>query len=258
MRRAATSRKRRCRRSLDATHQELSVLGAEFNAISASSATRWRPGSSSSFRKPRRCAGTSRYGERERDALAATAKQTGEARRCRFPRELARRAAVEQELIGRPRASGAVRAGGARANCLTGRAASGALRGSAHDARAIRCRSTPSCSDWIGFGLAGSPGAWRVAPDAGCSNRHSVMRRQVCARPAGGVAAASCAMIVISGWCTGIGAAVRCHRAALVDDSPHPVKWGLPRPDVASDHPGDRGQRSVWLSAGPGPSSRSA
>ena len=44
-------------------------------------------------------------------------------------------------------------------------------------------------------------------------------------------------MIVISGWCTGIGAAVRFIEA-LVDDSPHPVKWGLPRPDVASDHPG--------------------
>ncbi len=44
-------------------------------------------------------------------------------------------------------------------------------------------------------------------------------------------------LIVISGWCTGIGAAVRFIEA-LVDDSPHPVKWGLPRPDVASDHPG--------------------
>ena len=44
-------------------------------------------------------------------------------------------------------------------------------------------------------------------------------------------------LIVISGWCAGTGAAVRFVEA-LVDDSPHPVKWGLPRPDVAGDQPG--------------------
>ncbi len=82
--------------NLDATHQELSVLGAEFNAM--------RLERDELERKLAQLAPDTdalrrdlTIRDRERDALAATAKQTGEAVSA-LTAELARRAAVEQEL----------------------------------------------------------------------------------------------------------------------------------------------------------------
>ena len=82
--------------NLDATHQELSVLGAEFNAM--------RLERDEIERKLAQLAPDTEVlrrdlaiRDRERDALAAAAKQTGEAVSA-LTTELARRAAVEQEL----------------------------------------------------------------------------------------------------------------------------------------------------------------
>ena len=81
---------------LDATHQELSVLGAEFNALRlehddmATKLAQLTPEAEALRRDMA-------VRNRERDALATTAKQTGEALAA-LNAELARRAAVEQEL----------------------------------------------------------------------------------------------------------------------------------------------------------------
>ena len=82
--------------NLDATHQELSVLGAEFNAM--------RLERDELERKLTQLAPDTEVlrrdlaiRDRERDALAASAKQTGEAVSA-LTTELTRRAAVEQEL----------------------------------------------------------------------------------------------------------------------------------------------------------------
>jgi len=82
--------------NLDATHQELSVLGAEFNALRLERdemATRLEQLVPEAARLRQDLA----LRERERDALVATTKQTGEAV-ASLSAELARRAAVEQEL----------------------------------------------------------------------------------------------------------------------------------------------------------------
>jgi hypothetical protein len=82
--------------NLDATHQELSVLGAEFNAMRlerdelVGKLAQLAPEAEALKRDLA-------IRERERDALAATAKQTGEALTS-LSAELARRAAVEREL----------------------------------------------------------------------------------------------------------------------------------------------------------------
>jgi chromosome segregation ATPase len=82
--------------NLDATHQELSVLGAEFNALRLE-----RDEMATKLAQLVPEAETLRRDlairDRERDALAATAKQTGEAV-ASLSTELARRAVVEQEL----------------------------------------------------------------------------------------------------------------------------------------------------------------
>lgn len=82
--------------NLDATHQELSVLGAEFNAMRLE-----RDEIVTKLAQLAPEAETLRRDlairDRERDALAATAKQTGEAVSA-LNAELARRAVVEQEL----------------------------------------------------------------------------------------------------------------------------------------------------------------
>jgi hypothetical protein len=82
--------------NLDATHQELSVLGAEFNAMRLE-----RDEIVGKLAQLAPEAETLRRDlairDRERDALAATAKQTGEALAA-LTAELARRAVVEQEL----------------------------------------------------------------------------------------------------------------------------------------------------------------
>src|SRR4030095_14358882 len=82
--------------NLDATHQELSVLGAEFNAMRLErdelerKLTQLAPDNEALKRDLA-------IRDRERDARAATAKQTGEAVTA-LTAELARRPAVEQEL----------------------------------------------------------------------------------------------------------------------------------------------------------------
>ena len=82
--------------NLDATHQELSVLGAEFNAMRLE-----RDEMAGKLAQLVPEAETLRRDlairDRERDALAVTAKQTGEAVTA-LTAELARRAVVEQEL----------------------------------------------------------------------------------------------------------------------------------------------------------------
>jgi chromosome segregation ATPase len=82
--------------NLDATHEELSVLGAEFNALRLE-----RDEMAAKLAQLVPEADTLRHDlairDRERDVLAATAKQTGEAV-ASLSAELARRAVVEQEL----------------------------------------------------------------------------------------------------------------------------------------------------------------
>jgi chromosome segregation ATPase len=82
--------------NLDATHEELSVLGAEFNALRLE-----RDEMATKLAQLVPEADALRHDlairDRERDALAATAKQTGEAV-ASLSAELARRAVVEQEL----------------------------------------------------------------------------------------------------------------------------------------------------------------
>jgi chromosome segregation ATPase len=80
--------------NLDATHQELSVLGAEFNAMRLERRTRAQARAAvARYRGARR----DRPAMTRCDALAATAKQTGEAVSA-LTTELARRAAAEHEL----------------------------------------------------------------------------------------------------------------------------------------------------------------
>jgi GT2 family glycosyltransferase/glycosyltransferase involved in cell wall biosynthesis len=43
-------------------------------------------------------------------------------------------------------------------------------------------------------------------------------------------------LVILSGWCLGVDDAVTMVEAR-VDGAPHPVTWGLPRPDVAAHHP---------------------
>src|SRR5262245_41195394 len=61
------------------------------------------------------------------------------------------------------------------------------------------------------------------------------------------------ALMELSGWCIGVVVPVRAVEA-LVDGAPHPVRSGLPRPDVAAHHPGvpgakDSGFRMSFLLA---------